>query len=217
MIKKDPRVSIIKSYRRQGFNYSQIAKKFEISKQRINQLINPQKHYARTQIVGLKRKPCEFPACVTEKTEAHHYDYSRPLEVNWLCIKHHKKLHVALRGNDVPKKQLLVNCTVCKKEVEYKTTQPKFCRDCAKKRVNKLHRKRYHTIPEVKTKQLTATRKWVKENREANRKIQLKATKKYNSTHTEELRLRRKLYYEKNREKFQAYFRERYLKKKESP
>ena len=35
----------------------------------------------------LKRQPCEV--CGKLKVEAHHEDYSRPLEINWLCKKHH--------------------------------------------------------------------------------------------------------------------------------
>lgn len=32
-------------------------------------------------------------ACGSMETEAHHYDYSMPLEVTWLCKKHHWELH----------------------------------------------------------------------------------------------------------------------------
>jgi hypothetical protein len=39
----------------------------------------------------LTRQPCE--TCGKDKTEAHHQDYSKPLEVNWLCTKHHRRLH----------------------------------------------------------------------------------------------------------------------------
>lgn len=35
----------------------------------------------------LSKQPCEV--CGTEKVEAHHKDYEKPLEVNWLCRKHH--------------------------------------------------------------------------------------------------------------------------------
>lgn len=31
--------------------------------------------------------------CGNKKTEAHHPDYSKPLEVVWLCKKHHGELH----------------------------------------------------------------------------------------------------------------------------
>jgi hypothetical protein len=40
----------------------------------------------------LKRTPCEV--CGTNKRiEAHHTDYTKHLEVRWLCIKHHRELH----------------------------------------------------------------------------------------------------------------------------
>ncbi len=39
----------------------------------------------------LKRKPCEV--CGDVETHAHHADYSKPLDVRWLCAKHHKELH----------------------------------------------------------------------------------------------------------------------------
>ena len=39
----------------------------------------------------LKRLPCEV--CGLEKAEAHHPDYSKPLEIKWLCKTHHVLLH----------------------------------------------------------------------------------------------------------------------------
>jgi hypothetical protein len=39
----------------------------------------------------INRKPCEV--CGGTKTEGHHDDYNRPLEVRWLCAKHHRELH----------------------------------------------------------------------------------------------------------------------------
>jgi len=35
----------------------------------------------------IKKQHCEICGC--EKVEAHHEDYSKPLEINWLCKKHH--------------------------------------------------------------------------------------------------------------------------------
>lgn len=35
--------------------------------------------------------------CGNKKTEAHHPDYSKPLEVIWLCRKHHSLLHREMR------------------------------------------------------------------------------------------------------------------------
>lgn len=39
----------------------------------------------------LIRKPCE--KCGAAKAEMHHEDYTKPLEVNWLCRKCHMDLH----------------------------------------------------------------------------------------------------------------------------
>jgi hypothetical protein len=45
----------------------------------------------------LERDPCEV--CGTTKNiQGHHEDYSKPLEVNWLCASHHKKYHLDIGG-----------------------------------------------------------------------------------------------------------------------
>lgn len=36
-------------------------------------------------------QPCEV--CGHPETDGHHWDYSRPLDVRWLCRKHHAKVH----------------------------------------------------------------------------------------------------------------------------
>ncbi len=41
----------------------------------------------------LKRMPCEV--CGETKAQAHHDDYSKPLDVRWLCQKHHLQHHKA--------------------------------------------------------------------------------------------------------------------------
>lgn len=43
----------------------------------------------------LKRQRCHCG----RKAQAHHDDYSKPLEVLWLCTKHHAEHHVAKRQN----------------------------------------------------------------------------------------------------------------------
>lgn len=39
----------------------------------------------------LTRQPCEV--CGVEKAQAHHDDYSKPLDVRWLCTTHHAEWH----------------------------------------------------------------------------------------------------------------------------
>ncbi len=39
----------------------------------------------------LTPEPCEV--CGAEKVDAHHDDYLKPLEIRWLCRKHHRLHH----------------------------------------------------------------------------------------------------------------------------
>lgn len=40
---------------------------------------------------NVERLPCEV--CGDPKSEGHHEDYSRPLDVRWLCRRHHAEVH----------------------------------------------------------------------------------------------------------------------------
>ena len=58
---------------------------------------NPEKYKAQT-LAGnalrdkkIKKKKCLF--CKNLNTVAHHHDYSKPLDVMWLCRTCHKKIH----------------------------------------------------------------------------------------------------------------------------
>jgi hypothetical protein len=43
----------------------------------------------------LKKQPCEL--CGFAPAQAHHADYAKPLEVKWLCFRHHQEEHKRLR------------------------------------------------------------------------------------------------------------------------
>lgn len=45
----------------------------------------------------VKKRPCQI--CKTDIVEAHHFDYTKPLNVIWLCHNHHTKIHWWLRWN----------------------------------------------------------------------------------------------------------------------
>lgn len=49
----------------------------------------------------LKKQPCEV--CSNPKASAHHDDYAKPLDVRWLCRKHHFEWHC----HNTPKNGLL--------------------------------------------------------------------------------------------------------------
>lgn len=62
----------------------------------------PKKHKARcllhTAVANgtIKKQPCEV--CGSVKVDAHHADYAKPLDVRWLCRKHHMEFHRIPRG-----------------------------------------------------------------------------------------------------------------------
>lgn len=63
---------------------------------------HPEKPKARSIVANavkrgrLIRQPCEV--CGDQKSQAHHEDYSKPLEVRWLCDPHHKAHHKAMKA-----------------------------------------------------------------------------------------------------------------------
>jgi hypothetical protein len=68
-----------------------VAKRFRTSRQRIYQIIHPDRHAARIAVAKALRhgrlvRPDKCQKCPSlGPLEAHHPDYSRPLDVEWLC------------------------------------------------------------------------------------------------------------------------------------
>jgi hypothetical protein len=63
---------------------------------------HPDKHAAHTAVSNalrskkLVKEPCAF--CGTpEPVEAHHHDYTKPLDITWLCIPCHRRFHALER------------------------------------------------------------------------------------------------------------------------
>ena len=63
----------------------------------------PERYFARYKCKNaiasgkLLREECEY--CKRIDTHAHHDDYSKPLDVRWLCPRHHKLLHLGRLQN----------------------------------------------------------------------------------------------------------------------
>jgi hypothetical protein len=63
---------------------------------RENRNPDPLKNHARDLVKmemrkgTILQKPCEICG---EKGQAHHKDYDKPLEVTWLCVRHHAEQH----------------------------------------------------------------------------------------------------------------------------
>lgn len=73
-----------------------------IAKTRAWQEANPEKYAAQKALNRairrgeLARKPCEV--CGNVRVDAHHDDYSHPLNVRWLCRRHHVQHHKSGRA-----------------------------------------------------------------------------------------------------------------------
>lgn len=70
---------------------------YTTEKDRIKKQKFPEKTQARLDVMHalrngkLKRKPCSV--CKSKISQAHHEDYSKPLQVIWLCRIHHAEKH----------------------------------------------------------------------------------------------------------------------------
>jgi hypothetical protein len=65
---------------------------------------NPQKYKAQNAVNNaiargkLKREPCKICGA---KAHAHHEDYSKPLDVIWVCPEHHAEMHKRKKTYDI--------------------------------------------------------------------------------------------------------------------
>ena len=94
-MKKHLHLENIKALAEAGLSRIEIAKRIGLSRQRIDQLLQPEKHHARIMLchhvkIGTIKRPERCSLCGAKcETEAHHCDYSRPLYVDWLCVPCH--------------------------------------------------------------------------------------------------------------------------------
>lgn len=77
-------------------------KKQKLESQKRQRKLNPHKYLARLKVHRalkkgtLERKPCKV--CRDTKVQAHHEDYTKPLEVEWYCQSHHSIVDKILRS-----------------------------------------------------------------------------------------------------------------------
>lgn len=62
----------------------------ELARKKANARSYVHEYIKRGKVIKL---PCAV--CGSERSEAHHEDYCKPLEVIWLCREHHLKLHAS--------------------------------------------------------------------------------------------------------------------------
>jgi hypothetical protein len=70
---------------------------------------NPEKHKAHRAVARAVRKGklvkpayCQHRGCKRVRLEAHHDDYTKPLEVIWLCRRHHAARHKRMSIPEFP-------------------------------------------------------------------------------------------------------------------
>lgn len=73
-------------------------------------ILNRDKEIARSKFHSalksgkMVRKPCEV--CGDKKTDGHHTDYKKPLQIVWLCRKHHAEAHRIKYSDEAVKNSL---------------------------------------------------------------------------------------------------------------
>ena len=97
MKKKElPEKKIIRDYK-SGCVLTMLARYYGVSIGVIRRIVHPKEYAARKKTKcairtgALKKQPCEV--CGNIQAECHHPDYSKPLDVIWLCRKHHMETH----------------------------------------------------------------------------------------------------------------------------
>lgn len=104
-----------------GRSMAALSRQFEITRQRIDQIVQPAKAKARAQLSrAIERGEVERGGCcamcgATDDIEAHHDDYGLPLAVRWLCVQchheHHDGQRISYRRH--PRRRVVRTCAGC--------------------------------------------------------------------------------------------------------
>ncbi len=95
----------------------------------------------------LTPKPCEI--CGEPRTQAHHEDYSKPLEVKWLCKNHHVEADEARRCREHESYRATLARRPVRKAIRQGKLIPKPCEICGEP-ITQFHHEYYSKPLEVK-------------------------------------------------------------------
>ena len=102
-----------------GWTHASIARRFGISRQRVEQIVRPRRHAARSAVgvalaSGKLVRPDICEACGGGgPIESHHHDYDRPLDILWLCRSCHTDQHRGEGRPRLPRRRIEVTCPEC--------------------------------------------------------------------------------------------------------
>jgi hypothetical protein len=83
----DPQVKVRRAAQMRSYTKSPAVRSHHIARWKVGRALKAGR---------LVKQACEV--CGARKVQAHHDDYSKPLDVRWLCLKHHSEHHAKAKG-----------------------------------------------------------------------------------------------------------------------
>lgn len=91
---------------------------------------------------NLSKKPCEI--CGESPSQAHHDDYNKPLEVRWLCVKHHKEWHMNNKPIRAEYEEREIYCEKCGKKFHPEGANTRYCSsECKREATREVNRRSF--------------------------------------------------------------------------
>lgn len=123
--------AIRRAYSSGEMTMTEIASEHDITRQRVEQIVHPKRNRARSiasaaVASGKLQRPqqCDECGARSDSIEAHHPDYDKPLEVEWLCSACHTDRHRGQQRVD----RIPVPCPTCGKVKErLPSDSARFC------------------------------------------------------------------------------------------